>query len=193
MTTTPPPSDPHQPDDGALPSFPTGDPGAPTPQQPGAAVTQPSTIAGAVKLMWAGGVVSVLSLIVSLATLGSQKDQIADQLRETDPNVSQTTIDTAFAVGVAFGVVLGAVGAGLWFWMAWKNGQGRSWARIVATALGGLNIVSTLIGFAVGNQQGLVTLLTAVNLVIAVVALFLLWRKESSAYFAAVTQSRMLR
>jgi hypothetical protein len=34
---------------------------------------------------------------------------------------------------------------GLWLWMGWANGRGRSWARIVAAVLFGINTLDLLI------------------------------------------------
>ncbi len=69
--------------------------------------------------------------------------------------------------------------------MAWKNGQGRPWARIVATVLGGLNLLSTLSAVSLGNVTGASIAVSVVGLVIALVILSLLWRKESSEFYAA--------
>lgn len=201
MTTTPPePDQPfgvgqtpypgEQPAQPAYGSYPTGPAGAPRQAPP--APEQPSSISLAVKLMVTGAVVSLLSLVVALVGLGSLKDDIARQLREDDPSVTQSTIDAAYAVGIVFAVVVGAISVLLWLWMAWKNGQGRSWARVVATVLGALNVVFTLLSFAAGGLETVTLLLSLVNLVLAVVILVLLWRKESTQFFEGHTAARRL-
>ena len=201
MTTTPPepgqpfgagqPSYPgQQPAQPAYGSYPTGPAGAPGQARP--APEQPSSIKLAVKLMWAGAAVSLLSLVVALIGVGSLKDDIARQLREDDPSVAQSTIDAAFAVGIVFAIGVGAISVLLWIWMAWKNGQGRSWARVTATVLGALNVVFTLLGFAAGGVETPTLLLSVVNLVLAVVILVLLWRKESTQFFEGHTAARQM-
>ncbi|NRQ48912.1 hypothetical protein [Aeromicrobium stalagmiti] len=203
MTTTPP--EPDQPFGVGQPAYPGEQPQAPygagsypthpgaQPPQGGAAPEQPSSISTAVKLMLVGAALSVLSLVYSLATMGDLKDQIRDELAKNDPDVSQSTVDAAYSVGIGFAVVFGLLGAFLWVWMAWKNGQGRSWARVVATVFGGLNLVGALFTFSAGNSEPLSLVATGVSLVLAVVVLVLLWRPESTRYYEDVTRSRQLR
>lgn len=182
-----PPAEPTQ--TGGLPQYPQY-PDAPQEQwgqqaQPAAPVEQPSSIRTAVLLMRVGAVVSLLSLVGTLITLGSLKSQIRDQLVASDQQVTDSMVDAAYGVAIVGSIVVGLIGAGLWLWMAWKNGQGRGWARIVASVLGGLNVVTTLFSVASGNATTLSLVLSLVNLVLAVVILVLLWKKESSAFYAA--------
>jgi hypothetical protein len=152
---------------------------------PAAAVEQPPSVRNAVRLMWVGAAISLISLIVTLATLGSLKSQIRDSVRNNGQHVTQSQLDAAFAGAVAFSVVISLIAIGLWLWMAWKNGQGRQWARIVATVLGALNVIFTLLSFVGNRAVGLTRILSVIDLVIAVAILVLLWRKESSAFFQA--------
>jgi hypothetical protein len=170
--------------------------GQPIPPPPGPAPSapeQPSTIATAVKLMYAGAALSLLSVIVTLVTLDTFKDTIEESVREADTGATQTTIDAAIAVGITTAVVLGLVGVGLWLWMAWKNGQGRSWARIVATVFGALNLVFTLLGFTQPGMTPVTVTIGIVNMILAVVILVLLWKKESTEYYEAVSAQGMMR
>lgn len=196
MTSTPP-DEPREPfGSGGLPSFPTSpDEGAAAPQSgvPQADLTPPPAIVRAVQLMWAGAVVSVLSVVVGFITYGAFQDAVTDQLRAEDAEVSQDVIDTAIAVGITFVIATGLIGVGLWLWMAWKNGQGRAWARIVATVLGGLNVLFTLLGFAGGQSEPFTLVLSVVNLALAATILTLLWKKESTAFYDAVSRSHTLQ
>lgn len=160
---------------------------APPPEarQPSAPVAQPSAIRTAVRLMWAGAVISLLSLVVTLATVGSLKTQIRDQLDKSGQQVTSSTINAAYGFAIAFAVVTTLIAIGLWLWMAWKNGQGRGWARIVATVLAGINVLSTIYSVASGSATPVSTIITVVNLILAIVIVVLLWRKESTAFYAA--------
>ena len=196
-------TDQPRPDDATGPSYPAGEPasGAGLPQypqypdapqeqwgqqaQPGQPVEQPSSVRTAVLLMRVGAVISLLSLVATLLTLGSLKSQIRDQLVAGGQQVTDAAVDAAYAIAIVGSVVVALIGVGLWLWMAWKNGQGRGWARIVATVLGGLNVVMTLFSVASGNATALAMVLGLVNLVLAVAILVLLWKKESSAFYAA--------
>lgn len=196
-------TDQPRPDDATGPSYPAGEPasGAGLPQypqypdapqeqwgqqaQPGQPVEQPSSVRTAVLLMRVGAVISLLSLVATLLTLGSLKSQIRDQLVAGGQQVTDAAVDAAYAIAIVGSVVVALIGVGLWLWMAWKNGQGRGWARIVATVLGGLNVVMTLFSVASGNATALAMVLGLVNLVLAVAILVLLWKKESSAFYAS--------
>lgn len=153
--------------------------------QPPARVEQPSSIRTAVRLMWAGAVVSLLSLVVTLVTLGGLKGQVRDQLAATQQDVTPEMVDAAFAAAIGAGVAGAVIAIGLWLWMAWKNGQGRRWARVVATVLGAINVVSTLFTLSAGASTAPSLVVSVVGLVLAVAILVLLWRKDSSAFYAA--------
>lgn len=197
MSSTPPPEDPNQPQapgpdlgPGGYPVHP-GTPMGESIPPPAAQVPQPASIKLAVTLMRVGAVISLISVVIGFATLDTLKDEVRDQLQDSDPTVSQSTIDAAIGVAIGFLVVFGAVGVLLWLWMAWKNGEGRNWARIVATVLGGLNIASALFTVAGGSSTTtLSAIFTAINVVLAIVILVLLWRKESSTFYAAHSAPR---
>ena len=146
--------------------------GAPPPPWPSgslaASVTPPSSIATAVKLMWAGAALEVMARVFGLAT-------------------GAYIGDAAPAQTPVAGVVAGAaINVCLWSWMAWTNGQGQSWARVVATILGGIGIIRALSGFFVigafgGGVVGVVCSMILVAL--AVTILVLLWTKESTDFY----------
>jgi len=152
-------------------------------------LTPPASIHRAVRLMWAGAVVSALAVLVGFATYGSYQTRVADQMRAADKTVSQTTIDMTIALGITFTVAVGLLGAVVWLWMAWKNGQGRAWARTIATMLGGLNVLFALLGIASGQSEPWVVILSVVNLALGSTILVLLWRRESTAFYDAVANS----
>jgi len=139
----------------------------------------------AVRLMWAGAALAALGVVVTLLTLGTFKDNVRDQLAESDSSLTESDIDTAFNLVVTMVLIFGILGVGLWLWMAWKNGNGRSWARIVATVLGGINIAFTLLSLVQGTSPGLSVLLSLLSLALAVTILVLIWRKESTAFYQA--------
>jgi hypothetical protein len=152
----------------------------------------PSSISTAVTLMRVGALVSMLSLAVSLSTLGSLKDTIADSLRTTDPDVAQYTIDANYSVATVSAVIGGLFGAVLWLWMAWKNGQGRAWARFVATVLGILNLLSLIYSLGTPGVTAASLAFGVLSLVLALVILVLLWLRRSSLYYHAVPERQMI-
>ncbi|MGJ9422410.1 hypothetical protein [Aeromicrobium sp. CF3.5] len=157
---------------------------------PDARPTAPQTITTAVLLMRIGAALSAASVVLTLVTFGAFKDDIAAQLNASNNTVTQAEIDTAVAVGISFVLFIGVVSVVLWLWMAWKNAQGRSWARAVASVLGGFNVVFTFFGFVGGQYMGLVLVLQTATLAIAIGALFLLWRPASTTFYEAVDAHR---
>jgi hypothetical protein len=99
-------------------------------------------------------------------------------------------LDTIVTVIVAVSVVFGFIWAGVWLLMAWVIGKGKSWARIVATVLFALNLVSFLAGIAQGQATGVVLVVNLLTLLVGGFVVALLWRKDSSAYIAAASAPR---
>jgi hypothetical protein len=142
-------------------------------------VEQPQSIRTAVQLMYVGAALSLLGVLLTF----TQTDAIRDAIEESDDSLTASEIDTVYNITIASAVVAGLIGVGLWVWMAVKNGQGRSWARVVATVLGALNIVFTLFGLAGDTATSLTIVSSLVSLALAAVILFLLYRPESTRFY----------
>jgi uncharacterized membrane protein YiaA len=163
---------------GSMPSGPAG-PAAP-------AAVPPPSIQRAVLLMRVGAALSVLSILITLLTRDSLRSQVESTLRKSSSALTASQVDTAVSLAIGIAVVVGLVSVGLWLWMASANGKGRSWARIVATVLGALSVLSLLSSVAQGQLTTLNLIVSLVSLALAIAILVLLWRKESSAYYDAV-------
>ncbi|MGD8148982.1 hypothetical protein [Ornithinimicrobium sp. Y1694] len=163
--------------------------------QPGAAQApaKPQSIRLAELLMYAGAVVT---LIGGLAGLFGDRDAIREavrtQLEATGQTVTAADLDTAVSFSLVTTGVLALVFAGLWVLMARLNAKGIGWARIVATILGAIGIINTVMavvasglmpGTAAGGVIGLI--LQLITGAIAVAVLVLLWRQDSNSFFAA--------
>lgn len=144
----------------------------------------PPSIRTAMKLMYAGAVLSAVSFVVGLATVGSLRQSI---INASTKKLTATQLHTAEVIGVATIVILGLIGIGLWLWMAWANGRGRNWARIVAAVLFGLNTLGLLSVVARPNAIG-TRLFDVLSWLVGLGATYYLWRRDSSEYFA---QSRL--
>jgi hypothetical protein len=144
----------------------------------------PPSIRTAMKLMYAGAVLSAVSFVVGLATIGSLRQSI---INASTKKLTATQLHTAEVIGVATIVILGLIGIGLWLWMAWANGRGRNWARIVAAVLFGLNTLGLLSVVARPNAIG-TRLFDVLSWLVGLGATYYLWRRDSSEYFA---QSRL--
>lgn len=136
--------------------------------------------------MYVGAVLSVIGILIGL----TQQDEIREQIADADASLTESDLDAAVNVSMAFIVILGLVGVGLWIWMAVMNRKGKSWARVVATVLGGLNIGLTVIGLLGGAAAGqadsaINTLMSIITVVLAVAILALLYQRSSTEYYEA--------
>jgi len=149
---------------------------APEPARP----EPPPSVVMAVRLMYAGAVVTAVGLVVGLATVGS----LRTALHKSDPSLTPTQLHNLQTVVIVGSVVIGLISIGLWVWMALMNKAGKSWARIVATVLFVLDTLFLLLGLARAGAaaSSLVSILTWL---IGVGAVILLWRKDSTQYFTA--------
>jgi hypothetical protein len=139
----------------------------------------PAPVLTAVKLMYAGAAVSAASLLLTLATVGSLRTAI----HNSNPGLSATKLHSAEVAAVIVAGIFGLIGIGLWLWMARSNRAGKNWARITSTVFFGLETLSLLVGF----RQAEPVLSRVVSIVIWLIglgAVLLLWRRESSEYFA---------
>src|SRR5215472_14658663 len=140
----------------------------------------PESVLTAVKLMYAGAVVSAISLVVGLVTIGS----LRTALRNAYPTFTSSQLHTVEVTTVVFIVIIGLIGIGLWIWMAMANKRGGNWARITATVFFGLNTLSLLAGFA--RPEPLASRLVALLIwLIGLGAIIMLWRSESTTFFKA--------
>ena len=138
----------------------------------------PAPVLNAVKLMYAGAAVSLVSLVISLTDVSGTKAAI----KKARPDLTATQISqlNGFIIGLA--IVSGLVGVGLWLWMSWANKGGKNWARIFSTVLFGL---ATLDLFGVFSQPktALGLIFPLLTWLIGLGVIVLLWRPDSSRFF----------
>jgi hypothetical protein len=131
---------------------------------------------------------AILSLLWTLLVL-PQRDVIRDAFDDQEIDMTASEIDTLVNGVLGFMVVFGLITVVLWIVMARTNRAGKSWARVVATILGVLAILIGLVGLLQVDVIGLV-----MNLALMVLAgwiIVLLYRRESSEYYNAVSRPRL--
>ena len=147
----------------------------------------PATVLTAAKLMYAGAAIGGVQLIIGLALIivdikaAAHGQFLGHSL--TAPQMRPAII-TAW-------IVLGLIGIALWLWMARANGQGRNWARILSTVLFGLATLQlghpqpqgSSAGFGVTVLYYGFAVLSVAAWLAGAVAVWLLWRPASSAFF----------
>ena len=138
----------------------------------------PQSVLYAVKLMYTGAAVSTVSLVISLASIGGTKDAI----KKAKPSLTAAQVNQLNTFIIALAVVSGVIGVVLWLWMAQKNGQGRSWARILSSVLFGLATVD-LFGVVSQPKTVLGLVFPVLTWLIGLGAVAFLWRRESTEFF----------
>jgi len=154
----------------------------------------PAPVRTAVRLMYAGAAVSTVPLLLALASIG---DANAYHLRWNGHALTAAQISAWRPLIIASAIAGGLVVPAVWLWMARANGRGRNWARILSTVLFGLATVDlpaafgAPIHFEVGVEAP--GLIFALTWLVGLVAVWLLWRPASSAFFKprGVPQERL--
>lgn len=150
----------------------------PEPQRP----DPPPPLLMAVRLMYVGAGLSAIGIVLALVTIGSLKTAILK--RHPLYTTSQVhSLQTATVVSVIVG---GLIAIGLWILMARANGGGKRWARIVASVLFAINTLD-LLASAVQVHAAASLAFGGLVWLAGLGATILLWRRESSQYFAAVS------
>jgi threonine/homoserine/homoserine lactone efflux protein len=148
----------------------------------------PSPVRKAVRFMLGGALVTAVSSLFSIisvlavpALLNNGKQPAANQV-------------TGFIVQT---VVLTIVFCAFWIVLARMNRAGRSWARIVASALFALSTVSLYTAVNSLHAGDYIRVYNIVSFILAVLewvcglgAVALIWRAESSAYFKSRSAAR---
>ena len=145
------------------------------------------TVRAAVKLMYAGAVVSTVNLVILLAVIADIKIYhaiLGYHLTAAQVSHVNERFITTF-------IVLCVVPIAVWLWMARACGRGRNWARIVSTVLFGLatlNLTSVFSWLPPGIHLTLVPMIYGPALpvlywLVGLAVVWLLWRPASRAFF----------
>jgi hypothetical protein len=139
----------------------------------------PNSVRNAVRLIYAGAALSAVLLIVTLVTISSLKHGILAR----HPDYTAAQRHNAEIAAVVTAVIGGLIAIGLWLWMAWANGRGRNWARIVSAVFFGINTLDLIISFT--QVHVLAALIVGILVwLVGLGAIILLFSKESAPYFA---------
>jgi hypothetical protein len=144
----------------------------------------PRTVFAAVRLMCVGAVVELGALLTMVATAGSLKAAVLAR----DPAQWHTAL-----VMLTSKEVFAPVGIVMWLWLAWANGRGHDWARLIFTWFFGAFTVSLLVALAqhaVVYAPADLAALTALWLV-ALVSMVLIFSKASWPYYRQQSAHRM--
>ena len=182
----PPPEDPSRQVPPPPPAYGSAPPpapnyGIPAPMVP---VAAPASIKQAVLLMKVGAGISLVSLLSIFIFRSEMRTAAEEAVAKSGGTLKASDVDALVNLGMAIGVISGLIGAGLWLWMAVANGKGKNWARIVATILFAIHTLSFVANFSQPTAL-LSRVLGIVMWLVAAYIIVLLYKKESSQFYAA--------
>ena len=137
---------------------------------------RPRAVRAAVTLMLAGAAAELAAVITIIATMGTVRAAVAGRY--------PAAVYGAM-VNLTIDVALAPVAIGLWLWLAWANGKGRDWARMVSLACFGLITLSVM--GALAQQSGTFApadlMAGAVEWVIGLASVVLIFTPKASQYY----------
>jgi hypothetical protein len=150
----------------------------------------PGPVRNGVRFMLAGGaltvIVGIFLIIVTIADKNALTDSSGKKLSSAE--------FTSNVVGTAVTYVIIVV---IWVLMARMNRAGYNWARILASVFCAIStydaysLVNSLTGGSTITVAGIVYIVFTLALwVVGVIAIALVWRSESSAYYRARSSAR---
>jgi hypothetical protein len=139
------------------------------------------TVFAAVRLMYVGAVVELCTLITVVATLGSLRSAVLQR----DPDYTAAQWHAEVTGHIVPLEVCASLAIGVWLWMAWANGRGHRWARVVFAVFFGLTTVSLLTGVAQGSATYAPADLLAggVLWLVALATVALIFNKQSGPHY----------
>jgi serine/threonine kinase PknH len=157
----------------------------------------PGNVHTAIRLMYAGFVVTVLDVVLSLLVLGRYthdanvaKNAAATYttIREFDRAATQTTImhnQNTMAGAMTIGLVAGLIGLVCWAWLAVATRRGNGWTRVAGTALLAIYSICTLIVVFGSHRDPGPQFTTVLVWAIGVATVIPLWSQQARDFFYA--------
>lgn len=145
----------------------------------------PQSVDNAVRVMYMGAAASLIGIVIDLATVGPLREKLVT-LNNNGAKLTSTQVADSQHVAIGALIVAGVIGVVLWIWMAQSNQAGKSWARIVATVLFGIDTISLIadINGASALSGTVATRIYGIAIwLIGLAAIVLLWQRTSSDYF----------
>ena len=150
----------------------------PTPDTPPAQFQPPRPVQNAIRLMYAGAALSGLAVVISLVTISSLKTAIEQQ----NPILTSSQVSSAVGIAIGSAVAGGLIAIGLWLWMAWANGKGRSWARVTSLVFFGINTLSLVL--TISRVHASISLIFSLIIwAVGLAAIVLLFNREAAPFY----------
>jgi Mn2+/Fe2+ NRAMP family transporter len=147
----------------------------------------PTTVNAAFWLYIASAVLAVVGGIITVATAGNSRAAAIQQLQNSGTNLhgqsAEQLVNAFIAFAIGWSIVTLIFWAIVFVLFAFFMRRGANWARIVLTVLTAISLLNALTSFGVG----------ALQVILSIVAVILIWLRPSSAWFAAIKASKAPR
>ena len=141
----------------------------------------PRQVTTAFWLFVAAAVLSLISLAVSLSSIGGTKEAVRKQLAAQGQTITDGQLDGILTASIVVAVVVGLIFVAAYVMFAVFMRRGANWARIVLLVLTVLSLTQIAAGFGLG----------AVQVVLSVIGAILLLLAPSNQYFREVKARRL--
>ena len=145
----------------------------------------PATVRTAAWFMYAGALITLAGAIIQGASVAALRASI----HRVYPQYTATQVRSLASAEITYMVVYTIIVIFLWLWLAWACRAGKSWGRMIASVLFGLDTVLMVLTLVTRANAGVLPQLT-VGAILGVLtwlaglgAIVMLWRRESTAYY----------
>lgn len=149
----------------------------------GSAGVVPKQVNAAFWLYIASAVLSLIALIIGVATVGSLKSAIQQQGSTNGQQMSDSAVNAAIGVSITLTVIFGILYIAAYVIFAIFMRRGANWARIVLLIVTVLSLFGVLGGYGTG----------ALRLILGVIATILIFLKPANEYFRSSRATRAPR
>ena len=148
--------------------------------RPGAPRSE-GTVFAAVRLMYVGAAVQLVGLLTLMLTLGSIKAAIVRQ----DPAFTAAQWHAVVSAHIVPDTIGEPIAAVVWVWLAWANGRGRRWGRVVFVAFLAFTTLSILVSLGQGAAVFAPAAMGVAGVLwlVGIATLVLLFHRRSGSYF----------
>jgi hypothetical protein len=142
----------------------------------------------AVRLMYAGGVLALFSILTAVATTSTLRGLIRQQY----PAAGYGALSAAATATLSVTIAGALISAGVWLVMARRTRRGRPGVRILSTILFVIDSLTVLSTHTHGLLTASTWIMTVAEWAVGLVVIVLLWDRRSTAYFTDLRQARQL-
>jgi uncharacterized membrane protein len=154
---------------------------------------RPASVRIAARLMYLGAAVSLIKVIVDVATESGTRSAMLTALktgvRKSGVSATASQLNSGVTATLALAFVLGLISVGLWILVARASRRGKDWARATGSVLFGLGTLALLIGppdvGIRGPETAVARIFAGIIWLMGLAAVVFLWQKNSSGFFKA--------